>query len=146
MYSDRFCPLDSAEDRDSAQRQMDFKHSGQFLDNTSKRFDGVSPEIEMNLSLRFLGVVGGVTGSKFLVTYDDEYVLIDCGLFQGLKKLSLRNWAPLPIDIGKLSNVALTHAHIDHSGYLPRLVARGFHGTVYATPAASRCRLSVQEA
>jgi len=86
-------------------------------------------------SLQFLGAAGGVTGSKFLVTFGDEQVLIDCGLFQGLKELRLRNWAPPPIDAEKLDGIALTHAHIDHSGYLPRLAARGFHGSVYATPA-----------
>ena len=86
-----------------------------------------------SLSLQFLGAVGGVTGSKFLVTFGTEQVLLDCGLFQGLKELRLRNWAPPPIDVGKLGSIVLTHAHIDHSGYLPRLVARGFSGPVYAT-------------
>src|SRR4030095_16195462 len=85
-------------------------------------------------TLQFLGAAGGVTGSKYLFTQGDDQVLIDCGLFQGLKELRLRNWAPLPIDFARLRAVVLTHAHIDHSGYLPRLVAKGFRGPVYATP------------
>ena len=83
-------------------------------------------------TLQFLGAAGGVTGSKFLFSNNSDQVLIDCGLFQGLKELRLRNWAPLPIDLALLRSVVLTHAHIDHSGYLPRLVAKGFHGPVYA--------------
>lgn len=91
------------------------------------------------LSLNFLGAAGGVTGSKFLLSYESQQLLLDCGLFQGLKELRLRNWAPPPIDIGRLSGIVLTHAHIDHSGYLPRLVARGYRGPVYAT--AATCEL-----
>jgi metallo-beta-lactamase family protein len=87
-------------------------------------------------TLQFLGAVGGVTGSKFLVTVGGEQLLLDCGLFQGLKELRLRNWLPPPFEVEKLRGVVLTHAHIDHSGYLPRLVARGFRGPVYATPAS----------
>jgi len=85
-------------------------------------------------TLQFLGAAGGVTGSKFLFSYNSDQVLIDCGLFQGLKDLRQRNWAPLPIDLARLRSVVLTHAHIDHSGYLPRVVAQGFRGPVYATP------------
>jgi metallo-beta-lactamase family protein len=85
-------------------------------------------------SLQFLGAAGGVTGSKFLFGYGNEQLLIDCGLFQGLKELRLKNWAPLPIDPPRLGAVVLTHAHIDHSGYLPRLVAKGYQGPVFATP------------
>jgi metallo-beta-lactamase family protein len=87
------------------------------------------------LSLHFLGAAGGVTGSKFLVSYESQQFLLDCGLFQGLKELRLRNWAPPPIDIERLTGIVVTHAHIDHSGYLPRLVARGYRGPVYATRA-----------
>jgi metallo-beta-lactamase family protein len=76
-----------------------------------------------------------VTGSKFLTCFGDRQILLDCGLFQGLKELRLRNWAPPPLDPSRLNAVVLTHAHIDHSGYLPRLVARGFRGRVLATPA-----------
>ena len=86
-------------------------------------------------TLQFLGAAGGVTGSKFLVTFGDEQVLIDCGLFQGLKELRLKNWAPVSIDLGRLRAVILTHAHIDHSGYLPRIVSKGYKGPVFATPA-----------
>jgi metallo-beta-lactamase family protein len=85
-------------------------------------------------SLQFLGAAGGVTGSKFLFSYGGDQVLIDCGLFQGLKELRLRNWAPVPIDLGRLRAVVLTHAHIDHSGYLPRIVGKGYKGPVFATP------------
>ncbi len=85
-------------------------------------------------TLQFLGAAGGVTGSKFLFTHDADQLLIDCGLFQGLKELRQRNWAPLPIDLARLRAVVLTHAHIDHSGYLPRVVAKGYRGPVYATP------------
>jgi metallo-beta-lactamase family protein len=85
-------------------------------------------------SLQFLGAAGGVTGSKYLFSYGDDQVLIDCGLFQGLKELRLKNWAPVPLDFGRLRAVILTHAHIDHSGYLPRLVGKGYKGPVFATP------------
>jgi metallo-beta-lactamase family protein len=61
-------------------------------------------------------------------------VLIDCGLFQGLKELRLKNWAPLPIKLDELRAVVMTHAHIDYSGYLPRIVAKGYRGPVFATP------------
>jgi metallo-beta-lactamase family protein len=86
-------------------------------------------------SLNFLGGAGGVTGSKFLFTYGTDQVLLDCGLFQGLKELRLRNWAPVPLDFSRLRSVVLTHAHIDHSGYLPRIVGKGYKGPVFATPA-----------
>jgi len=86
-------------------------------------------------SLQFLGAAGGVTGSKFLFSHGGEQVLIDCGLFQGLKELRLKNWAPVPIDLARLRAVVLTHAHIDHSGYLPRIVSKGYKGPVFATPA-----------
>ena len=88
------------------------------------------------LALRFLGAAGTVTGSKLLLTYRANQVLLDCGLFQGLKELRLRNWSPLPLSIKDLRAVVLTHAHIDHSGYLPKLVKAGFRGDVFATPAA----------
>ena len=86
-------------------------------------------------SLKFLGAAGGVTGSKYLFSYGDDDVLIDCGLFQGLKELRQRNWAPVPLDFTRLRAVILTHAHIDHSGYLPRIVAKGYKGPVFATAA-----------
>jgi metallo-beta-lactamase family protein len=86
-------------------------------------------------TLRFLGATGTVTGSKFLLERDGVRVLVDCGLYQGLKALRLRNWDPLPLDPSTIQHVVLTHAHIDHSGYLPRLFGIGFHGGVHATPA-----------
>ncbi len=86
-------------------------------------------------TLQFLGAAGGVTGSKFLFSCNGDQILIDCGLFQGLKELRLRNWAPVPIDLSRLRSVILTHAHIDHSGYLPRIVGKGYKGPVFATPA-----------
>jgi metallo-beta-lactamase family protein len=92
--------------------------------------------------LKFLGAAQTVTGSKYLVEHGDHRVLVDCGLFQGLKDLRLRNWEALPIEPAGLKVVVLTHAHLDHSGYLPRLVADGFRGRVYCTPGtADLCRL-----
>jgi metallo-beta-lactamase family protein len=85
--------------------------------------------------LQFLGAARTVTGSKTLVEAGGKRVLIDCGLFQGLKELRLRNWQPLPIEAASIDHVVLTHAHIDHTGYLPRLVADGFRGTVWSTSA-----------
>lgn len=85
--------------------------------------------------IHFLGAAGSVTGSKFLLESEGYRLLIDCGLFQGLKELRLRNWEPLPIDPASIDAVALTHAHIDHTGYLPRLVRDGFKGNVYVTSA-----------
>jgi metallo-beta-lactamase family protein len=86
-------------------------------------------------TLQFLGAAGTVTGSRFLLEHDGQRVLIDCGLFQGLKALRLRNWAPSPVAAQSIHAVVLTHAHIDHTGGLPRLVADGFQGPVYSTPA-----------
>ena len=87
------------------------------------------------LTLQFLGATRTVTGSKFLIGNQQGHILLDCGLFQGLKELRLRNWVPLPIRAAEIKAVVVTHAHIDHSGYLPRLVEQGFRGPVYATPA-----------
>ncbi len=83
--------------------------------------------------LRFLGATGTVTGSRFLLETPHTRVLIDCGLFQGLKPLRLRNWSPFPVDPSSIDAVVLTHAHLDHSGYLPALAKQGFRGPVYAT-------------
>jgi metallo-beta-lactamase family protein len=83
--------------------------------------------------VQFLGAAGTVTGSKHLVTAHGRSVLLDCGLFQGLKVLRERNWQPPPFVPGELDAVVLSHAHIDHTGYLPLLVRRGFRGPVYCT-------------
>ncbi len=87
-------------------------------------------------TLTFLGGAGTVTGSKHLVSDGDTRILVDCGLFQGLKNLREQNWEPLPIRARDVDAVVLTHAHLDHSGYLPRLVRDGFSGRVHATPAS----------
>jgi metallo-beta-lactamase family protein len=87
------------------------------------------------MKITFLGATGTVTGSKYLVTSDDSRVLVDCGLFQGLKQLRLKNWKPLPVDPASIEAVVLTHAHIDHTGYLPLLVKNGFNGKVYCSNA-----------
>lgn len=84
-------------------------------------------------NLTFLGATGTTTGSKFLFEHDGYRLLVDCGMFQGLKELRLRNREPLPINVSGLDAVVLTHAHIDHTGYLPRLVKDGFSGPVYST-------------
>jgi metallo-beta-lactamase family protein len=85
------------------------------------------------MEIRFLGATGTVTGSKYLVSAGARKILIDCGLFQGFKQLRLRNWARLPVDPRQIDVVILTHAHIDHSGYLPLLVKNGFRGKIYCT-------------
>ncbi|MBN2710152.1 MAG: MBL fold metallo-hydrolase [Calditrichaceae bacterium] len=86
-------------------------------------------------NLTFFGAVGTVTGSRFLLEINNEKYLIDCGLFQGLKKHRLLNWEPFPVDPAEINTVLLTHAHIDHTGYLPKLVREGFKGKVYCTHA-----------
>ncbi len=85
--------------------------------------------------LRFLGATETVTGSRFLLDTPRSRVLIDCGLYQGLKQLRLRNWEGLPIPPASIDAVVLSHAHLDHSGYLPALVRDGFRGEVFCTPA-----------
>jgi metallo-beta-lactamase family protein len=85
-------------------------------------------------SISFWGGVGTVTGSKYLVESGNGRVLVDCGLFQGLKELRERNWQEPPFDPRSLDAVLITHAHIDHTGYLPRLVKQGFHGPVHCSP------------
>ncbi len=84
-------------------------------------------------SIEFWGGVGTVTGSKYLVQAGKSRVLVDCGMFQGLKELRERNWLEPPFDPHSINAVLITHAHIDHTGYLPRLVQKGFRGPVYCS-------------
>lgn len=88
-------------------------------------------------SIRFLGGAGTVTGSRFLVEAGGRRVLVECGLFQGLKEHRLRNWAPFPVPAASIDAVVLTHAHVDHTGAVPLLVRQGFRGDVLCTPATA---------
>ncbi|MBB3176806.1 MBL fold metallo-hydrolase RNA specificity domain-containing protein [Variovorax sp. Sphag1AA] len=87
------------------------------------------------MRIQFLGGTDTVTGSKYLLEHAGRRLLVDCGLFQGLKQLRLRNWEPLPVRASEIDAVLLTHAHLDHSGLVPRLIKLGFKGPVYATRA-----------
>jgi metallo-beta-lactamase family protein len=84
-------------------------------------------------TIQFLGAAGTVTGSRFLLACGPTKVMVDCGMFQGLKELRLKNWNPLPIDPAEVEAVILTHAHLDHCGYLPKLVKDGFRGKIHMT-------------
>ena len=87
----------------------------------------------MDVSVKFLGATGTVTGSRFLLNIGEFRVLFDCGLFQGLKELRQRNWEEFPVDPATIDAVVISHAHIDHTGYLPKLVKEGFSGPIYCT-------------
>ena len=89
----------------------------------------------MAFDIQFLGAASTVTGSKYLLTHNGIKILIDCGLFQGPKDLRLRNWNNFPVNPAEITAIILTHAHIDHSGYIPRLVKQGFRGKIYCTAA-----------
>lgn len=89
----------------------------------------MGPRIKVN----FLGGAGTVTGSKFLIETSECHILIDCGMFQGLKELRTLNWLDLPVNVARIDAVVLTHGHLDHVGYLPRLIKQGFTGKVYGT-------------
>jgi metallo-beta-lactamase family protein len=91
----------------------------------------------MNVSIQFLGAAQSVTGSKHLLHFDDFQVLMDCGLFQGLKKLRQRNWDAFPMDVSQVEALVISHAHIDHIGYLPKLVKKGYDGPIYCTTATA---------
>lgn len=94
------------------------------------------------MHMQFLGGTGTVTGSKYLMSSGGAKVLIDCGLFQGYKQLRLRNWAQLPLASSAIDAVVLTHAHLDHSGYIPLLVKNGFRGKIYCSEATyDLCRI-----
>ncbi len=88
----------------------------------------------MNVNITFLGGSGTVTGSKYLVRCNGKSLLVDCGLFQGYKQLRLRNWQPLPVAPDQIDAVVLTHAHLDHSGYLPLLARDGYTRAIHCTP------------
>jgi metallo-beta-lactamase family protein len=85
------------------------------------------------IKIHFLGAAGTVTGSKYLIETSEKNILIDCGMFQGLKELREKNWEYLPIDVSTIDIVLLTHGHLDHTGYLPRLVKQGFRGKIIGT-------------
>ena len=85
--------------------------------------------------LTFLGAAGSVTGSKYLVEASGKRLLVDCGLFQGTSELKDRNWKPLPVDPRTIDYAVLTHAHLDHTGWLPVLVKDGYRGPIFANPA-----------
>ena len=99
------------------------------------------------MRISFLGGVGTVTGSKYLLETETRRLLVDCGLFQGYKQLRLRNWDPLPVKPDTIDTVILTHAHLDHSGYIPLLVRNGFRGHVLCTAAtAALCGILLPDA
>jgi metallo-beta-lactamase family protein len=107
-----------------------------FAAKSSELPSPVEPAIfEPMATLTFHGAARTVTGSKYLLEADGAHVLVDCGLFQGLKELRDRNWGPVPFDIQSLDAVVLTHAHLDHVGYLPRIVKQGYNRRIYATDA-----------
>ncbi len=87
----------------------------------------------MDVRVKFLGASGTVTGSRFLLEVGEFRILFDCGLFQGLKELRLRNWDEFPVNAASINAIIISHAHIDHTGYLPKLVKEGFKGPVYCT-------------
>ena len=91
----------------------------------------------MDVIAKFLGGSGVVTGSKYLIDLGDFEFLVDCGLFQGGRKLRELNWDKFPMPLEDLEAVVLTHAHLDHIGYLPRLVQQGFKGPIYCTEATA---------
>ncbi len=102
----------------------------------------MSKDTSSSFRIRFLGAAETVTGSKYLLTSGTKKILVDCGLFQGLKELRLKNWDRFPVDPSMIDAVVLTHAHIDHSGYLPRLIKEGFAGPVFCTDATlALCRI-----
>ena len=83
-----------------------------------------------SVNIKFLGASGTVTGSKFLISTSEKNILIDCGMFQGLKELRQLNWEDLAVNVEEIDVVLLTHGHLDHVGYLPRLLRQGFSGKI----------------
>lgn len=88
---------------------------------------------DKTITIHFLGAAGTVTGSKYLIDTGERKIMIDCGLFQGLKKLRLLNWDYLPVNVEEIDAVLLTHGHMDHTGYLPKLVKMGFKKSIMGT-------------
>ena len=87
----------------------------------------------MSQTIRFLGAVGTVTGSRFILESSNSRIMVDCGLYQGLKELRLKNWEKFPLDPKSIEAIILSHAHLDHCGYLPKLVREGFDGPIFCT-------------
>ena len=99
------------------------------------------------ISITFLGAARTVTGSKYVVESNGTRIMVDAGLFQGLKELRERNWQDLPVPASSIQTIVLTHAHLDHCGYLPRLVAQGFRGRVFCTQGTQDlCRIVLSDA
>jgi metallo-beta-lactamase family protein len=99
------------------------------------------------MKLQFLGAAQTVTGSKYLVSANGSRIMVDCGLYQGIKNLRLRNWEPLPFNVADLDAVVLSHAHIDHSGYLPAMYRQGYRGPIYCSRATlALCRVLLPDA
>lgn len=99
------------------------------------------------MKLQFLGGTGTVTGSRHLLSDESHRLLVDCGMYQGVKNLRKRNWAPFPVEPNTINAVVLTHAHIDHTGYLPALVKNGFKGKIYCTKATHElCKVLLPDA
>jgi metallo-beta-lactamase family protein len=94
------------------------------------------------MKITFLGAVEEVTGSKYLIENEETKILVDCGMFQGIKETRTRNWEKFPIDPSSIDAIVLTHAHIDHSGYIPALVKNGFNGKIYCSaPTFALCSI-----
>ena len=106
----------------------------------------MSPEVSNQVHLHFLGASGGVTGSKFLLETSHINLLIDCGMFQGPAALRKKNWDDLAFDAAQIDCVILTHGHLDHIGYLPRLVKQGFNGSIFGTsPTLSISKIIIEK-
>ena len=100
----------------------------------------------MTLTLHSLGGAGTVTGSRHLIENDGRRIMVDCGLFQGYKPLRERNWKPFPVSPKSIDAIILTHAHLDHSGYLPKLVREGFEGPIFCSSAsADLCEILLKD-
>lgn len=89
--------------------------------------------MKASATVHFLGAAGTVTGSKFLLEFPDQTIMVDCGMFQGVKKVRELNWQQLPVHVENIDLVLLTHGHLDHTGFLPRLTSMGFKGEIWGT-------------